>query len=144
MAFDLNDKFDCPNCNNKEEFRANMRYYGVYIPSGDYLPAVTCHDGTTQKIKRSRISKDWIMEQTFETKQNALDAIQSENCWGYHYDNKSVAGTKVTYRCNLVKARGQQYSAAIYLLYDAKNSRVHLYRADSPHTHTMMTSAKVM
>lgn len=35
----------------------------------------------------------------------------------------------------MVKARGQQCAAAVYLLYDAKNTSVHLYRADSSHTH---------
>lgn len=61
--------------------------------------------------------------------------IESEKCWGYHYDNKSDAGKKITYRCNLVKARGQQCDAAVHLLFDAKNTSIHLYRADSIHTH---------
>lgn len=136
MAFHLNDDFDCPNCDNKNEFRENVLYNGIYIPSADYLPACnTDSNGATQQTKRKRVSKDWILEKTFATRQAAMDAIESEKCWGYHYDNKSDAGRKVTYRCNLVKARGQQCSAAIYLLYDATNTSVHLYRADSAHTH---------
>lgn len=39
MAFDLNDDFDCPNCDSMEEFRKNMLYHGIYIPSFDYLPS---------------------------------------------------------------------------------------------------------
>lgn len=33
------------------------------------------------------------------------------------------------------RVKSQQCAAAVYLLFDAKNTSVHLYRADSPHTH---------
>lgn len=143
MAFDLHDDFDCPNCDDNEIFRKNMLENGIFIPSSDYMPSKSNDIGTPQP-KRKRVHKNWVLEHTYENKKNAMDAIESEKCWGYHYDNKSDAGKKITYRCKLVKARGQQCAAAVHLLFDATNPSVHLYRADSPHTHTMMKFAKII
>lgn len=69
MAFDLNNDFDCPNCDNKEEFRENMLLNGIYIPSADYLPSdFSDLNGAVQQSKRKRVSKEWILERTFDTK----------------------------------------------------------------------------
>lgn len=137
MAFALNDDFECPTCDSSDAFRKNMLSNGVFIPSSDYMPPTIDpeEEKETPKPKRKRVEKKWINEKTFAFKTKALDAIEQENCWGYHYENKSAAGIKITYRCNFVKYRGQQCAAAIYLLYDATNLDVHLYRSDSAHNH---------
>lgn len=140
MAFALNDDFECPTCENRDAFRENMLSNGIFIPSCDYLPLPSATESDEEseerpKPKRKRVEKNWVHENTFESKAEALDAIKQENCWGYYYENKTEAGTKITYRCNFVKYRGQQCAAAIYLLYDSTNHSVHLYRTDSPHNH---------
>lgn len=87
------------------------------------------------KAKRRRIHKDWIRDQTFGSKSEALAFIETEETWSYYYKNKSDAGVRITYRCNLMKFEGQQCAAGLYLLYDSRNTDVHVYRADSPHDH---------
>lgn len=67
--------------------------------------------------------------------------LEQEKQWGYHYENDSDAGRRVNYRCNLVLYRGTQCEAAIYLLYNAKNDDVHLYRSENEHTHENSASA---
>lgn len=139
LAFALKEDFECPNCDNKVQFRDQMLSNGIFIPDHDYLPSQSMEDddeiSEPPKPKKQRVEKNWIFDMTFETKAEAINAIKQEDQWGYHYENKSAAGTKVTYRCNFVKYRGQQCAAAIYLLYDATNQSVHLYRTDSEHNH---------
>lgn len=38
IAFSFTDQFDCPSCGNKDEFRLNMKFNGIFIPNTDYLP----------------------------------------------------------------------------------------------------------
>lgn len=77
--------------------------------------------------------KNWIHEKTFESKREA--SIESEKIWSYHYDNKSDAGVRVTFRCNLMKFRGKRCASGLYLLYDSTCTDIHLHRADAAHTH---------
>lgn len=139
LAFALKEDFECPNCDNNEEFRDQMLSNGVFIPNHDYLPSPTIDDEDemieTPKPKKRRVEKDWIFEKTFNNKTEAIDAVKQENRWGYFYQNKTIAGIKHIYRCNFVKYRGPQCDAAIYLLYDSTNLSVHLYRTDAAHNH---------
>lgn len=137
MAFACTDDFECPSCENREQFRENMLSFGIFIPSSDYLPSTMDSDDAIEEpqAKKRRVQKNWVFDRTFETKTDAIDTISQENCWAYYYENKSAAGTKITYRCNFVKYRGKQCDAAIYLLYDSTNLSVHLYRTDAAHNH---------
>lgn len=134
MAFSLNDDFECISCDNREDFRENMRANGIFIPENGY---VTDNDDSTEtpRPKKRRIHKSWALDQTFKSKKEAVAAVEKEEIWSYYYENKSDAGVRVTYRCNLMKFRGQQCASGLYLLYDSRNANVHLYRADTPHTH---------
>lgn len=135
MAFALTDDFDCPACDNREQFRENMQANGIYIPSRDYMPKPDDMNPMPSE-KRRRIHKIWTHEITFSSKSEALEFIRAEKIWSYHYKNKSDAGVRVSYRCNLMKCVGQQCAAGLYLLYDSrKASVVHLYRADTQHDH---------
>lgn len=126
------DDFECVSCDKREIFRQNMRANGIFIPRNDYIADTI---DPKPKPKRRRVHKDWVLDQTFNSKTEAVAAVESEQIWSYHYENKSSAGLRVNYRCNLMKFRGQQCAAGVYLLYDARNTDVHLYRAGSPHTH---------
>lgn len=84
--------------------------------------------------KKKRVHKDWIYERTFKTKKEADKFLKDEN-WSYQYRNNSENGMRITYRCNLLKFRGEQCAAAIYLLFDSRSSDIQLFRADTEHTH---------
>lgn len=127
-AFAFADDFDCPSCGNKDEFQRNMAMNGIYVPKNDYSPNycpqidVEEEEETTQKPKRRRIHKNWALENTFPNKKDAIEAVTSEKC-------------RHNYRCNAMKFRGKQCDAGVYLLYDSRNSSVHLYRCELPHSH---------
>lgn len=135
LAFTMADDFCCPNCQDNDDFRFNMLLSGVYIPDENYSPKqVTINP--VPEIKRRRMHKEWIHEKEFKNVDEARSAIQSEKCWSYHYLNNSSAGVRINYRCNLMKFRGTQCAAGVYLLFDSSDaSIVHLYRADAEHTH---------
>lgn len=133
MAFSLFEQFSCPKCGERDEFRYNMRANGIFIPHRDYVN--TKNDEIEPASKRKRIHKKWFLEETFGSKQQAIEFIQSEQCWSYYYANKSTTGLRITYRCNKMKFRGKQCEASVYLLYDSTNSSVHFYRSESIHTH---------
>lgn len=91
--------------------------------------------------KKRRIRKNWVLDQTFSNAAEANEWLDREKQWGYHYENDSNAGRRVNYRCNLVLYRGSQCEAAIYLLYEAKNETLHVYRSDNEYTHANSISA---
>lgn len=133
LAFSMKiDDFECPNCHDKDEFQHNMLANGVFIPDENYLPkpAEEIHPA-----KRRRVHKDWLFVKTFQSKAEAVAAIEEEKCWSYHYKNQSAAGVRINYRCNLMKFRGAQCAGGVYLLFDASNQTVHLFRSDTVHTH---------
>lgn len=71
MAFALNDDFECPSCDNQDEFRENMLANGIYIPTSTYLPpAVDEHQ--VPNPKRKRIHKNWVRAATFASKKMQL------------------------------------------------------------------------
>lgn len=92
-------------------------------------------------IKR-RIRKPWSYVETFGSKEDAMEALKNERCWSMLYKNTSSAGTRVTYRCNLVKLQGKQCDAGVYLLYDSRSSKVHWFRSETEHTHDSLKNAK--
>lgn len=144
-AFAFSTEFECPSCQNRDEFRKNMAMNGIYIPKDNYLPNycsqlngekdVDEEEEIVQQPKRRRVHKNWIFDRTFANKKEAIEAIDAEECWAYYYMNRSLAGERVNYRCDAMKYRGKQCDAGIYLLYDSKNSSVHLYRCELPHSH---------
>ncbi|XP_055307394.1 uncharacterized protein LOC129571604 [Sitodiplosis mosellana] len=135
MAFSMNDDFVCPNCNDKDEFQHNMLANGIYIPDKNYLPKPSKE--IEPNAKKRRVHKDWIFDKTFESKQEAVVAIKAERYWSYHYRNKSDDGIRINYRCNLMKSgpASTQCASGIFLLFDSTCQSVHLYRADTIHTH---------
>lgn len=133
MAFSMNEDFACPICDDKDEFQHNMLANGIFIPSEGYLPKPMKE--IEPQPKRRRIHKDWVFERTFVNKADAAAFVEAEKCWSYYYKNKSSAGVRINYRCNLMKFRGAQCASGIYLLFDSRNQSVHLYRIDTVHTH---------
>lgn len=132
MAFQLDD-FICLSCGDKDDFTHNMLANGIFIPTNSYLPHEI--DNDEPRAKRRRVHKAWILEKTFENKNEAVNFIKNENCWSYHYQNKSSAGLRMNYRCNLMKFRGKQCEAVVYLFFNGSNQSVDFYRSDSQHTH---------
>lgn len=136
QAFELEDEFKCPNCADDEAFRENMMMNGIFIPKSSAIALYQSFDETEPgpASKKRRIHKQWIYEQTFSSKKAVDEFLAAEN-WGYHYENKSDAGLRINYRCKLVKFRGQQCAAAVYVLFDSRSDRIQLFRADADHTH---------
>lgn len=95
-----------------------------------------------QKNKPQRTRVCWSHEKTFANRAEALEAVKNEKAWSKYFDKNSKAGHRVRYRCNLVKSRGKQCAAGIYLLYDTRSPKVHLFRSDSDHTHDSLVNAR--
>lgn len=134
------DDFSCPCCGNSDEFRDNLLINGIFIPKGNDVAryqsfAIAEEDAQLEMPqKKRRIHKNWIFVRTFESKEEADKFLEDEN-WSYSYKNVSSDGIRITYRCKLVKFRGKQCEAGIYLLFDSRSSNIQLFRADSEHTH---------
>jgi hypothetical protein len=77
----------------------------------------------------------WYSDRIFKNKEEVLKFVESENNWSYHYTNKTTEGNKRYYRCNKVKARGNQCDAKIHLLFDSTSDDVVLFRTHTAHTH---------
>jgi hypothetical protein len=91
--------------------------------------------------KKQRAVKIWRPIRTFENEIEAREFIVTEKCWSKRGERETVDGTKIFYRCNLVKKRGPQCSAGLCLLYDAESSEVILFQTNSVHTHDSLDSA---
>jgi hypothetical protein len=91
--------------------------------------------------KKQRAVKIWRHIRTFENETEAKNFIVTEKCWSKRGERETVDGTKIYYRCNLVKKRGPQCSAALCLLYEAESSEVILFQTNSVHTHDSLDSA---
>lgn len=91
----------------------------------------TANESVSLKIKRARIEYNFC--QIFENAVDAKEILRTEACWGTKNRSNSDEGEKVFYRCNRVKARGEQCKASLYLLYDATSARGMLYRSDLDH-----------
>ena len=76
------------------------------------------------------------MEKKFSGSKEALEYIDTEKTWSFHYKNTTADGNKSYYRCNKIKLRGHQCPAGIYLLYDCRNEDVFLFRALENHDHS--------
>ncbi|CAF2821308.1 unnamed protein product [Rotaria sp. Silwood2] len=57
------------------------------------------------------------------------------NQWSKYYTNYTDDGRQCYYRCNLVKRRGPQCPASIYLLYHADSGKVTVYQKEAAHEH---------
>lgn len=149
MAIKMGRHFKCPSCSDLSEFQENMLYNGIYIPydtQNEEEPTTSSHPSENDlsdvpKAKQRRIHKNWLFEKTFAGKLEAEDAVRSEKMWSRHYTNTSDAGKRVNYRCNLVKFRGKQCDAGIYLLFDSRSSNVSLFRNNLNHTHDSDSNA---
>lgn len=84
LAFTLNDDFDCPTCDNRDQIRQNMQAKGIFIRNGTYIPKPV-DTNKAQESKRHRIHKNWIREKTFSTKSKALVFVEAEMSWLYSY-----------------------------------------------------------
>lgn len=99
-------------------------------------------DTTESDVKLSSMFKPrqnlklWRFDRTFNNKFDAETIVKSERIWSYRTRSTDSKGNlRVSYRCNLVKFRGQQCTAAIFLLHVYNTSIVMLYRSQLPHNH---------
>lgn len=83
------------------------------------------------------------LERTFDTKQECLDFIKSENCWTRVKEIKQSCGFKTIHRCNFCKSRGQACSANIYTIHGTspEDHTYKLYRRVAEHDHEGSTNA---
>lgn len=141
QACALKDNFCCPLCENFDSFRECMLLNGVYIPQSESVIAQyrsgdesDDEDNSQPVPKRKRTHKQWVYEKSFATKAIA-DKFLEEEHFAYYYRNKSESGMRITYRCKLMKFRGRQCEAAIYLLFDSNTTDIQLFRSQTEHTH---------
>jgi hypothetical protein len=107
--------------------------------SDDEVEQITTEDAPKRKAKRDRT---WTMEKKFSGSKEALEFIDTEKTWSFHYKNTKADGNKSYYRCNKIKLRGHQFPSvsSMYLLYDCRNEDVFLFRALENHDHSMEKS----
>lgn len=86
----------------------------------------------TKKKKRTR---NWYPSNTYETKEEAVNAVKAETIWSYFYQSKTSQGNKFYYRCNAVKRRGRQCDAGLYILYCIDKTDVIIFRTEEGHSH---------
>ena len=97
----------------------------------------------TQSQRRAKRTRDLMIEKTFTSRKDALDFINREDTWSYHYKNTSEDGNKHYYRCNKAKRRTTQCPAGVYLLYNCNNENVVLYRTSNHHEHTNLETNRL-
>lgn len=105
----------------------------------------------------------FTFERKFKSKEEMDSFLRGEECWSVRSTQNLNKGVKTTYRCNLVKCKGEQCAAQVYTLHDnplssdsedasddeyAKgqaNVIYSLYRNNKQHTHDKLKnrSAKV-
>lgn len=90
-------------------------------------------DVLTPPRKQIRKNVSYAMDRTFNLKAQAEEYVLNEKCWSKRKLINTEEGEKQFFRCNKVKARGQQCSAGIYLLYDSSSPFVFLFRTEAEH-----------
>lgn len=91
---------------------------------------------TEEELPKKKIQfKEWIFCREYQNSDDAKSSIQTEKLWSQCKRQDIVNGTKVYYRCNLVKLRGPQCASSLYLLFKADCNIVLEFRTSSAHTH---------
>ena len=85
--------------------------------------------------KSTRVLKEWLFEKKLDHDNEVEAFLQSEPHWAQCQDRPTRAGSKVEYRCNLVKQRGPQCKAALTLQYNSGDRSVTIFRTACDHTH---------
>lgn len=90
---------------------------------------------------RQKKNIDWEKSQTFNNNCEALEAVGNEKTWSKISKFTDCNGHHIVkYRCNKVKLRGEQCSAALRLVYHAQTTEVSLYRSNLEHDHDTIIS----
>lgn len=90
------------------------------------------------KKRAKKKQHTWIKELVFKNADEAEQAVIHEGQWSEYYSNTTACGKKKVFRCNQVKRRGKQCDAGVYLLFNADNEEVVLFRDTSEHTHDLI------
>jgi hypothetical protein len=85
---------------------------------------------------------NWVHEETFKNAEEANDMLEEKKIWSKIRESEQVLGTRVDYRCNLVKKRGLQCKAAIHLLYHAEDFEVDLFVTKEEHDDDEINSSE--
>jgi hypothetical protein len=119
----------------------------------DFLPDYCSSESETEELvlkletRKKKVCKDWKRENEFTSSNEAEDFVKSEKVWSCFRSNRTEEGKKRFFRCNLVKFRGEQCSASVYLWYESTSGNVVLFRSGHGHdcnnikTRTTMTDA---
>lgn len=75
----------------------------------------------------------YAADETFANADAAELFVSGERCWSQRYRHTGRTGDKAFYRCNRVKARGQQCNASVYLWRPTAGATVTLYRSVAAH-----------
>ena len=92
-------------------------------------------DLPVQRTRKATKKKEWIYKMTFQTNEEALNWINTEDIWSATRMYDTENGRKQLYRCNKVIARGIQCACAVYLLYNDDSLQVTLFATTDDHTH---------
>ncbi|RNA29289.1 hypothetical protein BpHYR1_007606 [Brachionus plicatilis] len=102
----------------------------------DYVTSESESEDEVQESKKKRTRKNWIYERTFEDQEASKDWLDNEKIWSSLKSSETEAGLRVN-RCNLVKRKGPQCAAAIYLLYKSEILSVALFKTKDQHNHLL-------
>lgn len=81
----------------------------------------------------SSSSNIWEVECEFANQREMDEFLKVENQWSLFKTEHLVKGTKMTFRCNKVKRRGDQCASGIYTLMNPNDGRIKLYRKLADH-----------
>jgi hypothetical protein len=98
------------------------------------------HEEEEEAATRHKIN--WVYEETFKNAEEANDMLEEKKIWTKIRKSEQVLGTRVDYRCNLVKKRSPQCKTAIHLLFHAKDFEVDLFVTKEEHDHDEINSSE--
>lgn len=85
----------------------------------------------SKKRKRSRVQ--YTLSESFKNEDAAKEFLRKEDCWGRKIRSNTEDGTKIYYRCNRVKARGEQCASSLYLLLESTTGQIKMFRSVLDH-----------
>lgn len=89
--------------------------------------------------KKKKEDVKWSFVKKFDNRDKAEVAVKAEGTWSLHYQHQTEEGKMKYYRCNIMKRRGPQCSAKMYLLIESTSDSVVMYTTDAGHDHDEKT-----
>lgn len=94
----------------------------------------TTSENTKRKQRKQKIDKDWQLETTFDTKEDAEASIKEDKVWSFLTKRETSHGFVKIFRCNQVPFRGTQCESGAKLLFNSDSQSVSKFISGLDHT----------